>query len=83
MEVESAIDKMKRGKAAGTEVGYIDGGGRQWRIYPLAKSAIPPLWPKMFFGYIVKKLENLVCPPSPPCVSTSGQRTFDPLFSIS
>ena len=28
VEVEAAISKIKRGKAAGTEVGYIDGSGR-------------------------------------------------------
>ena len=53
----------------------------QWRIYPLAKSAMAPPLAKKFFFDIVKKLENLVWPPL--CVSTSGQRTFGPpLFEI-
>ena len=55
----------------------------QWRIYPLAKSAMAPFGPNFFFD-IVKKMENLVSPPPPPiCVSTSGQQTFGPpLYAI-
>ena len=50
----------------------------QWRIYPLAKSAMAPFGQKNLFD-IVKKLENLVLP-LPLCVSTSGQQTFGPSF---
>ena len=38
--------------------------GRQWRIYPLAKSAMAPLWPKKFFLHSTKKFGKLgLAPP--------------------
>ena len=37
-------------------------GVRQWRIHPLAESPMAPFGQTIFFD-IVKKLENLVCPP--------------------
>ena len=47
----------------------------QWRIYPLAKSAMAPLWSNNFFD-IVRNWKTWFGLPL--CVSTSVQRTFGP-----
>ena len=49
----------------------------QWRIYPLAKSAMASPLAKIFFLHS-KKIGKLGL--APLCVSTSGQQTFGPPY---